>query len=383
MKILIIGDANHQYIYNFVGDLKLYFKDSIQIDILSTSKSPIKKSAQVYDQVYNPLEKSKLLAIKGFRVWWRRHLLKIALKNITYNYDICNIHYADKDVLPFITDLRKIAKKIICSIWGSDIYRASEKTLSKQKNFYSEVDIVTFDNKNTLEYFDNIFHFNKSKYRFFTFHLKPLESIQKMKQISREESKRFLNIDPGKVTITIGYSASPGAQHIRIINSLKKDEKLAGLKDKIYFMFPLTYPKIDKYLLKLKQHLNLFPFKFKLFTDFMSNEEIAHLRKATDIFIILTITDQLSGSLLEHLYTQSVVLAGGWLPYDVLEGKGVYFRKVSNSFDNLNILLLDTINNLENERSKCSSNSDIIAKITDWELIMRNWYNIYNDVLSE
>lgn len=383
MKILIIGDANHQYIYNFVGDLKLYFKDSIQIDILSTSKSPIKKSAQVYDQVYNPLEKSKLLAIKRFRVWWRRHLLKIALKNITYNYDICNIHYADKDVLPFITDLRKIAKKIICSIWGSDIYRASEKTLSKQKNFYSEVDIVTFDNKNTLEYFDNIFHFNKSKYRFFTFHLKPLESIQKMKQISREESKRFLNIDPGKVTITIGYSASPGAQHIRIINSLKKDEKLAGLKDKIYFMFPLTYPKIDKYLLKLKQHLNLFPFKFKLFTDFMSNEEIAHLRKATDIFIILTITDQLSGSLLEHLYTQSVVLAGGWLPYDVLEEKGVYFKKVSNSFDNLNILLLDTINNLENERSKCSSNSDIIAKITDWELIMRNWYNIYNDVLSE
>ena len=383
MKILIIGDANHQFIYNFVSDLKLYFKDSLQIDILSTSKAPLKKSANAYDQIYNPLERSKLLAIKGFRIWWRRHLLKIALRNISSKYDICNIHYADKDILPFITDIRKIAKKIICTIWGSDIYRASKRVLSKQKEFYSEVDIITFENKNTLEYFDNIFHLNKSKYRFFAFHLKPLESIQNMEQISKEESKRFLNIDPDKVIITIGYSASPGAQHIRILNSLKNDEQLLKLKEKIYFLLPLTYPKIEKYLLKLKQNFRMFPFSFRLFSDFMTNEEVAHLRKATDIFMILTITDQLSGSMLEHLYTQSVVLAGEWLPYSVLEEKGVYFRKVSHSFNDLGALLLDTINNFENEKSKCAVNSNIIAKINDWEIIMENWQNIYSEALSQ
>jgi hypothetical protein len=383
MKILIIGDANHQFLYNFVSDLKLYFNNRIQVDILSTSRLPLKKSAQVYDNVYTPLINSALLNINGFRIWWRRFILKNHIKKISAQYDICNIHYADKDILPSVNDIKKFSKKIICSVWGSDVYRAPEKILNKQKDYYNKIDLITFENNHTLEFFDNIFHLPKSKYQFFTFHLKPLELMKKFENISRKEIKKFFNIDPDKIIITVGYSASPGAQHIRVIETLKKDNKLIELKNKICFFFPLTYPKNNNYLSKLKHNLNSFPFEYKLFLDFMPNEQIAYLRNASDIFIIVTVTDQLSGSLLEHLYAKSVVLAGEWLPYKVLEEKGTYFRKVSETFSNLGTLLLDTVVNLEREVSKCIPNTDTIAQINNWDVIMKNWYDIYSDLQAE
>ncbi len=382
MKILIIGDANHQFLYNFVSDLKQYFNNRIQIDILSTSRSPLKESAQVYDQVYTPLINSSLLSLKGFRIWWRRLILKNFIRRISAQYDICNIHYADKDILPSVNDIKKFSKKIICSIWGSDIYRASEKILDRQKSYYNHIDLVTFENQHTMEFFDNVFHLPKKKYRFFTFHLKPLELMKNFENVSAEECKRFFDIDADKIIITLGYSASPGAQHIRLLETLKRDDKLIELKSKICFFFPLTYPKDNKYLNKIKQNLNSFPFEYKLFLNFMSNEQIAYLRKASDIFVIVTITDQLSGSLLEHLYAGNVVLAGEWLPYKVLEEKGVFFRKVTKSFDNLTEQLLSIIDNLEIEKSRSFTNNKIIAQMNDWNMIMKNWADIYNNVIK-
>lgn len=379
MKILIIGDANHQFIYNFVKDLRAYSTGIRKIDILSTSRSIIKSDAKVYNNVYSPLIKSKLLNVRGLRIWLRRYLLRKEINKITETYDICNIHYADKDILPYIDKIKKISLKIVCAIWGSDVYRVSIILMKKQRKFYDLMDIIAFENRNTMKHFDKIFKLDVKKYRFFTFHLKPLESLKTIQNISKEECKKLLNINPSIITITIGYSASPGSQHLRIIEALSRRKELFDKSKNVCFLFPLTYPRNERYIDRIKISLNNTNFSYRLFTEFMTDEKVAHLRKATDIFIILTVTDQLSGSLLEHLYAKGIVLAGEWLPYSVLEEKGIYFRKISNSFENLNEVLFDTIQNLENERIKCEMNSDIIAKMNDKDVIIENWYKIFTE----
>lgn len=382
MKILIIGDANHQFIYNFVRDLRAYSSEISKIDILSTSRSLIKSNAQVYDKIYSPLSKYEFLYIRGFRIWLRRYLFRREINKITEDYDICNIHYADKDILQNVNKIKKISRKIVCAIWGSDVYRVSEKLLKKQRKFYDLMDIIAFENANTMKYFDKVFKLDVNKYRSFTFHLKPLESLKNRPDISKEDSKRLLSINPALTIITIGYSASPGSQHLRIIETLSKSKELFDKSKNICFLFPLTYPESKSYIEKIKIALDNTNFSYKLFTKFMTDEEVAYLRKATDIFIILTVTDQLSGSLLEHLYTKSIVLAGEWLPYSVLEEKGIYFKKISKLFENLNEVLLNTIQNLENERKKCKMNPDIVAKMNDKEVIIENWYKILTENLK-
>jgi len=108
----------------------------------------------------------------------------------------------------------------------------------------------------------------------------------------------------------------------------------------------------------------------------MPDREIALIRKASDVFINVQVTDQFSGSMQEHLFAENVVITGDWLPYKTLDERGVFMRKVS-SVDDVGRELLHVAHNLDSLRKNCLINPDIIWELSSWEKNIQSWVGLY------
>jgi hypothetical protein len=111
----------------------------------------------------------------------------------------------------------------------------------------------------------------------------------------------------------------------------------------------------------------------------MTDEAIAYLRKATNILIQTQKTDAFSGSTQEHLFAQSVVITGEWLPYQSLKEKDIYFETI-DSMTSLSKKLSDVIDNYaEIQEIVKLKNTPEKFKGSLWSECIKGWY----EVLSE
>ena len=103
---------------------------------------------------------------------------------------------------------------------------------------------------------------------------------------------------------------------------------------------------------------------------------MSKLRKTTDIFILAQTTDALSNSMLESLYAGAIVINASWLRYSSLKNEGVYYLTF-DSFDRMNRVLVNILNNYDQEKENCLINKEKIAKISSWYYLRDNWKNLY------
>jgi len=92
-------------------------------------------------------------------------------------------------------------------------------------------------------------------------------------------------------------------------------------------------------------------------------------------------SDQLSGTMQESLFAGSIVITGSWLPYQVLQDEGVYFKSISE-FSELPGKLFEIIQNLNKENQKCSRNRSIIHRFSSWEYTINDWLLAYQSERS-
>jgi glycosyltransferase involved in cell wall biosynthesis len=193
-----------------------------------------------------------------------------------------------------------------------------------------------------------------------------------LKEVSQGQAKKELGIH--KPVITCGHSAAVIHQHDKIIRALD------SLKDDIrefHFLFPMTQGYLAQETRNMvRREMAKTGLEFTVLDTFLTTREILAIRRATDIYIHLIRRDQMSGSMLEHLASGSVVITGKWLPYDLLEEKGVFFIRISRP-EELNEVLPDVIRNLEEYREKASKNTDIIMEIMGWKNNRQMWLDIY------
>ena len=372
-KILLIGNHEHQFITNLVKWLKKD-NDNFVIDIFSTHNLS-NDGYTVYRKIYKSYSLNSFIQkLPLIRKYYNQWQYTSNFKQIKEHYDIIHIHYVDAFASCLINEIKKKGKKLILSFWGSDFYRANEKIRKKLKNLVIIADAITFTNpkmKNDFfEYYGNM----NTSVEIVRFGLEPLEFLKKLKA-AKSESRRILGFPDDHIIVTIGYNSSPAQQHIEIIESIKEvTNKLPG---NVFFVFPLTYGPKGKHIEELKTILKNSGLKHKLLLEYMPDEKVAHLRNAGDIMIQLQTTDQFSGSMQEHMFTSNVVITGSWLPYDVLEENGVYFRKI-NKVQEVGSDLLYCVNNLEAEQSKTKSNKEIIYSLSSWPVNINSWVKLYN-----
>lgn len=377
--LLLVGDANHQFITNFAQWLKKEMSNSFIIDILSYT--PIQKEFQnYYNSIYQIKEHSFIYRIiskiKGVRIYFRFYLFKKLLKSLP-NYEVIHFHYINVYSY-FLVDWfkRNTSSKIIFSVWGSDMYRVR---LANEKRFLHaclKADVLTFTNQKTIEHFKIKYKWMKNNIFLYRYGLAPLDKLIELSS-SKDACKKQLNWNNKKIAVTIGYNMSPEQQHIKILNQFN-DANLKRYQDRILLIIPITYGGSTIYKNQLLKKLKLLPFEYMVYDTFLIDEQVAQIRKASDIMIQLQITDQFSGSMQEHLYAHNVVITGSWLPYETLKKQGAWFIEIVK-IEELIRIIPDVINNFEEFEKKTINNPKVIFKSCLWRKNIRDWVALYKN----
>lgn len=302
---------------------------------------------------YNPFPKlfyiSKLSLLLNFICF-----ILFCLKNKKM-YDIVQINYVRAEYLIIPGLINKLGKKLQISLFGSDI---NERNIVKDKftKLYKYADKIIATNATFLQKANTL--------------IKDVDILAKSSVIilpqdhfklyydfeinQKTESKSKMGINPALQVITVGTNYSPNEQHEAIIVQLQELEN----KDQYHLIFNISnrYNTISERAKMLMDLINtsLSEFKFTINSTFLSFEEVATLRHATDIFINLRKNDQLAASMLESNLSYSEVITGTWLPYtDYKKSINVHcIDKISGL--NKKIYELSTINeqNLVDNRNK-------------------------------
>jgi hypothetical protein len=375
IKVLIIGNGNHQFIFHFVEWMKKYSQNAYEFDLLDTSMGIRKEYKHAYNTIYYSKKSTFLLKFRLLRSIYTIIMYNLKFWTIPKTYQIIHIQFV-RNKLAYILFLKKKTKHLIASIWGSDFYRLKESRRNSLKKILDKADIITFTNKETYQEAYTCFNYNDQRYRIIRYGLQPLEVLKKLIE-TKTYCKIHFGIPENNIIITIGYNGRPEQNHIKILNLFGESNELMALKKDLYFIFPITYGGDQSYIHKLKEALLDFPYKYILLEKFLPDREIAYLRKATDIFIQLQPTDQLSGAMIEHMYAGNIVITGDWLPYSIIKRCGVYFRTISR-FEYLMDDVRYCIQNLPEELQKVEMNHEKIYGLGGWPINVKGWKEIYD-----
>lgn len=373
-NLLLIGDANHQYIINFTKWLRTVLPN-ISISIISTSQN-IRADAvnSNYDNVYLALSNTNYISkIKGLRIlymaWNTYRIIKI--KRLGANAIL--VHF----VVPWFAIISKHVKKrtqnLSVAIWGSDFYRAKNKNnLNKILNY---ADNIIIDSPQTIQDFKVEFVCHMQKVKLCYFGNEPIENLKYFKEtsVTRQQSCIYFKFSNEKLNLTIGHNGSIAHQHIKIIKALLYMGPEST--SKIRIILPMTYGLNANYLKEVESACKSTNIEYKIFTDFMTENDVAHLRNLTDIMVNLQTTDTFSGSMKEVLYCGSLVINGDWLPYQFLKELEIYFEEV-NSVEELPEKLNKVISDYNYYKMQCIGNPSRIYDISSWSKVITKWKEV-------
>jgi len=301
-------------------------------------------------------------------------------------FDIVHIHFLSPTYLFY----RKIfkARKVIVTFWGSDLYRIpKESRLRKfmQREILKHADAITVVDKKMIKYFHETYGFeNKPIFVTDLPCLLDFQIIDTLDQQAIELFKERYQIQRDDIILTLGYSADPHKNHEYMINEVLELSK--NIKN-IFAFLPMTYgdaqhrEKIKKYCEEAFQKHGV---KYAVLENFMSDQEVAILRKITDVMVNVQDTDALCASMQEGLYAGSIVINGAWLNYDELLENGAYYETISEIKPGaLSSKLEYVIEHLADLKERTRINKQIIAERNDWNKARQNFITLYNKLLED
>lgn len=380
MNLFILGNPDSPFVHYFALWLKKIRGEAIDIDGVVFDSSPKKYSEEVIN-TFSPTPQNIWLKLLS-------RLPKIGLlvqaftvrQKITEKdpYDICHVQF----VMPLYTIILSLLgvryRILILSFWGSDYYRISGIWRWIQKILVNKADWITFANETTRNDFQNSFNIDPHKLVIARFGLAPLETIDQL-TLSASECKKALGIDPNLTIVACGYNASPFQQHELIIETL--ETRMDQLPSNIIFVFLLSYGGTSSYQQRIIERLNQSGLHSLCLNDYLNNYRVAIFRKATDIMIHIPTSDQFSGSMQEHLYAGSHVIAGSWLPYAPWIEHGLILHQIDTPADLFNALLsaLNSTGSLTIQEQ----NRNVIRTLSSWETCIEDWNHLYDQALRE
>ncbi len=315
------------YIPELVAELR---NQGLQVDILDLEASlfvdehgQTKTPPGVVSRLLARIPKVKRLA-RSFR--YSRMISKLG------DYDVANIHYASRFYSDVAGALRKRAKSLVVTIWGSDFLRIADADRLRLGRLFSFSNLVTFNNPDIRARFEAFYGSGKYPTRILRFGLKSLDIIDRIASgEDRDSCKSRFGIAPGKITVACGYNASKAQQHVKMLKDLSRLP--ARAKEKIHLILQLSYGGDADYVGEVKVAAAEAGLDFTAIEKIMTLEDVCRLRIASDIAVNIQSTDSFSASIQEHCYCGSRMIVGKWLPYALLEDMGYRFDKVRGDGD--------------------------------------------------
>lgn len=373
-NLLIIGNANHQYIISFSHWLRTVMPG---LSITIVSFHPIinkAKASEHFDRYFEvPPNSGVINKINGFRKFYLSWKLVRLFKNNDLRADTILIHHVDPYFIYISGFLRKRSLNYTLALWGSDFYRAKPKFYLKTN--LSFADNIVIGTPQMIDDFKLVFPSQMHKVSLCYYGNQPIENLKSFKEanITKQQSCSYFNMSADKINITIGHNGTKTHQHLLILNQLNL--LAAHIKERIRIILPMTYGLNSEYLNEVTALCENCAFDFRIFTDFMTEEEVAHLRNSTDVMVNLQTTDAFSGSMREVLYCGGIVINGSWLPYQFLKDLNVYFEEVS-SVAEISAQISDIVLNFSSYKNRFENNPSKIYQISSWSHSIQQWKEV-------
>jgi len=318
---------------------------------------------------------------------------RLALKEYVYlnhiepkNFDVLHFHFCVSSNLEYLHFIKK-STKVICSFWGSDLFRVSDI----YNNYYvskalNNANLITVQSpemgllvkaKYGMNLNDKIrdirFTLSKDIYEFIDLYRNNTKVLDEFKAKYNLKKENFL--------IALGHNAFKDNNHIKMIESLNGLSE--EYKNKITLILHLSYGGNKEYIDNLKKVIQqIKDLDIKIIEDFLGPQEISKLRLITDIMVQAPISDALSGAMTEVLYANNKVIVGGWLPYGILRRNHIQFEE----FDYFRELPLKLIESLKVENFKVTTgnkNQINIEKFLFPVKTSNDWIKLFNTLINE
>lgn len=291
-------------------------------------------------------------------------------------FDVVHILNIKRENFFLIPYLRKRCKKIIITVFGRSTYIYPSKRILFAR-VYKFVDVFVFSNRSIIKEF--LLINNKVAASKLVEGIPPMDNYSLIETKQRNENIReFIkkyNIESGLIRISCSSTISSYDQHDNVIEAIKNLQS----RDKVQLMFLLTYggTKEEQQRIIDLIHRELSGFNTRIFTSFLTTEELNSYRALTDIYINMRSTDQMAGALLESLFEGALLISGKWLNYETLDDLGIHYQKVKD-FENLGYIVDESIANIDEIKTKYSKdNAKKIADAFSLEVVLKKWEELY------
>jgi hypothetical protein len=305
---------------------------------------------------------------------------RAALGATLSDYDIYHYHSLETGRLPVLWVLPSDAP-VVLSVWGSDLLRsAGTLEYADQLAACERATVITVTSIEIREILLSKFGRHLApKIRQALLGVSLLDEIDRCRG-TRDGFLQSSGVSPERVTICIGNNASPGNQHLEVI------DRLSGLperyRQRVTLLVPLSYRQADRaYRQTLRLALQQGPLSYRMFDSPLSDREVAMLRCATDMLVHVPVSDAFSASMLETLYAGGVLITGAWLPYSELRRAQISFEPIATLGD-LTGAVASALDHLDARRRAAADNRRRIRALVHPSETVRTWISIYDEVLG-
>ena len=252
-----------------------------------------------------------------------------------------------------------------------------------QKRLIRRSSAVSSENKSTRDYFFLTYgEWTRTiPHSISRFGVDIIDSLLYQRNTDCSVLKENWSIPGDKIVIMLGHNGSMAHQHMEMIQAIARLSR--EHVNKCFFVVPMTYGVPNSaYRQRVEEALSGVTDNYLFLDRYLNTDEMAQITMITDIMIHMQTSDQLSSTMMGHLYNGNIVLAGAWLPYLDIKEKGIILFDIDD-FAALTIVLSTVIEDIDVYKRKCISNQDKVYKFSSWEYCIKGWYNVYNTLTCE
>lgn len=291
-------------------------------------------------------------------------------------FDVVHNHYlSQRDLSLGWRVSRRFHARWVCTFWGSDLLRASDRALRQMLPYLRRCDRLTACNERMRDKLrqscgEELYQ----KTRMTIWGQDGFAAIDRVLSTeTREDCRAHYGIRPGNYVVSIGYSADNAQHQLEVVEALSAlpKETLSHMT----LVLQQTYVKRDPaYMERVRQAAEALPCQVVVLRDFLDLTETARLRLCADLFILAISTDAFAASMQEYLYAGAVFLMGDWLGYPQLDELGIPINRF-HEYKELPALVQQAMNG-KLQRSTDEQRALLPAHYS-WDAVHKDWLGLY------
>lgn len=377
-RILLVGDANSFWIKRYVQFvLHPAGYSTVLFPIYGWNGSFAGDYAAMNVTVYKDEHRLPISRhIPKVRMWRRIAVNARSLQGYG-PFDAVHCHYLSRRDLALGCQVaRRSGAPLVATFWGSDLLRVEPKALRAMSPYLRRCQAVTVFNRDHIDRIrahcgDEVARL----VRVLDFGEVVFPCIDRLADADRAELKARFGVAPDQLLVCIGSSASAAQQQLPALEALACMDE-ADLR-RVTVLLQHTYchddPATEQKVQALARSL---PCGAVILTDFLNDEDSAHLRCAADVYLHTIRTDAFSSAMKEYLYAGARVAYGDWLVYPALEELDIRLRTFS-AFHQLPGLIADALSGTWQPLTP--QERDRLASISAWSSLAPQWEALYGD----